>query len=270
MSNELLKQNMWVAAGGVFTRSAAILLAISSVILAATIYGDTTEGSSGTFVGELIAWSGIAYVAHSMLLQNTSGMSGTTNNKPFFRFIWRTGVLTLLPVLLVIPVFFTASSAENNSKEVLVLAALILISPLYLVVFGLFGTCLPAVVMDEGYKIGRTFRRGIRTFLPTIGRLIVGPGLLMSLVIGIAIFYPFYSGDGRVLSETYHFEPANLIPYVAFTLIGVFTTVLTATILSKAYVSGEAKLGPGEHSASATSSKRQEPILSDPNEQTGN
>lgn len=253
---------MWTAAAVASVRSASVLLTVSAAIVALNFFTELSGRSSGAGTTSTFVWCYLAFAAHSVVLKNTAGFATSGTGWQMFRFIWRTIVLSVIPALVIIPILLSGVNAESDTpKEVMILAALLVAMPLFLIEFALFGTMLPAVVMDRGYGIGRTLKRGLKTFFGTAGRLIIGPGLMMLIAVGFYTFFP-HTGDAMLISEQGEIQTFNLIPEIITTLIFAYSTVLTAVVLSKAYITGEEKLGPSDNSASAEPPK-QEPTVAD-------
>ena len=105
-----------------------------------------------------------------------------------------------------------------------------------LLVFGLLGTVLPAFVTNYERGISAAFSRGISQFFWTTGRLLVGPGAIMTAGIIITIIAAIMiDGIGNLLGPDYISSFLTgvllLIVYSTFAL----ATVMTAWILSSAF-----------------------------------
>ena len=109
---------------------------------------------------------------------------------------------------------------------------MLLASPVLLLLLSLFGTALPAVAVGGDSSWGAALKRGRSRFLATVLRLIFGPGLVFVVGLGASIalaMSPALSGNLVV---------GSFLPY----LLGLFSTHLTAAVLSLAYREAEAAL----------------------------
>ena len=184
--------------------------------------------SSLMFVRTLI-WSYLAYAAHAELLLSPD-RDKTADNKRIFSFAWRSFGLSMLAVVPIVFVLFGIRplAASINLSDKLAFAAIIVVvaSISILLVFGLFGTILPAFVANYDRGIKAAFTRGLSQFSWTIGRLLVGPGAIMFAGSVLAVVAAIIVGGNSFL----------------IAIIGVLTdtifalaTVMTAWVLSSAY-----------------------------------
>ncbi len=240
MQSDLTKQNMWNASITVVSRSLTIFL---MVVAAITFFAVFVNQSGAIGLLTTFIWSYLAYAAHAVVLKNASSADLRKQGPSMGQFVFRTYVLALVPALLLFPALIVGFQSEAISKEASTLLYLAFAAPLYLVAFGLFGTTLPAVVMGEDFGFSRSFKRGLKTFMPTVGKLIIGPGVLIAATAAFVSVYPLYTGNGRVFDTEFNFYPLNLVPEVIFAFVGGFATVQTAVILSTAYVTGEEEVG---------------------------
>lgn len=105
---------------------------------------------------------------------------------------------------------------------------LLFLFPTYLVVLGLFGTALPATVARDGtYRLSQ----GLRVALPTMGKLILGPGFV-GLILLVATIAAARSLATFGIAED---SPAMLALYIATRTTGFLTTILAVAVLCDAY-----------------------------------
>ena len=100
--------------------------------------------------------------------------------------------------------------------------------PTYLLVLGLFGTMLPATVDRDGtYRLSQ----GLRVALPTMGKLILGPGF-MGLILLVATVAAARTLTTLGIAEH---SPAMLFLHIATRTTGFLTTILAVAVLCDAY-----------------------------------
>ncbi|WP_127114885.1 hypothetical protein [Shimia sediminis] len=153
--------------------------------------------------------------------------------KPTFNFWFAYG----LPVAAIVVVFFVSFNALNEPYGTSAAGYSTLIM---LVAFGLFlalfGTMIPAATVGTSVGLRAALRRSRQSFWFVLWRLILGPGLygvcLFSLVIVL-------QNKGIIPPEPQAFAqvtPINALWSVTITILGLFNSALTATILSMAYL----------------------------------
>lgn len=244
MNRELLDRNFVVATALATYRNINILFFVVLAIIAIEIAGNLAENSSSFVVASTLTWCYLAFAAHAAVLKNLSGLESISSNNLVWKFFGRTFLLSLLPILVAVLLGLALPAEEReNAAERLILTMLILALPLFLITFSLFGTVLPAIVVEGNRSIARAIRRGFKTFFFTAGRLIIGPGVILALMFWFALAYP-YSDDGLIMADFENFSVQNLIPAIFLTFVSAISTVMLAVILSQAYVRAEEKLPP--------------------------
>ncbi len=204
------------------------------VFLAVFLEGITlwSTGASGS-IGRMVALTFLAYMFHRYFLFDEPltlrRQTGATDTPPFQagRFMLIALALLLAPLALGLWVMF-AVLPPDAAREGQVVTLLATMLPLYLLVLGIFGTLLPAsVARNPRY----TLRAGMRQALPTMGRLILGSGLVG--VVNLVLIL----GLGLMASQSPALQgpvPTYLLGVLATTL-GFLTSILGAATLCAAY-----------------------------------
>lgn len=121
-----------------------------------------------------------------------------------------------------------------------------------LVVFALLGTWLPAVIANGDRRIGAAIDRAERTFFYSAARLLLGPGLLQVVFAGAGLILFAVLLPGILTGEVFGAAGFSIIDLLSLPIIyavHAFTTTLLAVILSRAYLSAEAKAATHPQSA---------------------
>ena len=206
---------------------------------------ETTDIDAGMTVASIVVWSFLAYAAHAEILL-PSDRDKSKDAQRTIGFALRTFGLLLI---VLVPVFVVAGyirtvlpsdSADDQMLFVLVALAMPVLGILWLLVFGLLGTILPAFVADRGRGLGAAFSRGRRQFFWIFGRLLVMPGLvfLFSLIVFVAPLFVFGS-EGDFLGEDYVPDPVASVPALIAYAIQTYAVVLTAVVLSRGFLRDE-------------------------------
>jgi|GEM_PF-2707706 len=144
---------------------------------------------------------------------------------PPFRFGWFMLIsigMVLLPVAIALTLTFTM--VADHSQGTL----LLFLFPTYLLVLGLFGTALPAAVARDGtYRLSQ----GLRVALPTMGKLILGPGLV-GLILLVATLVAAHALTTLGIAED---SPVTLALNIAIRTMGFLTTILAVAVLCQMY-----------------------------------
>ncbi|AMY68168.1 hypothetical protein [Frigidibacter mobilis] len=191
------------------------------------------QGTSGATAGRTIGLLFIAYMFHRHFLfgepLTLRRQTGAADTRPFRagRFILIALALLALPLAGALWVTYSVQS-PGAARADRAGTMLLTMMPLYLLALGLFGTLLPAsVTRDPRY----TLRAGMQQALPTMGRLILGSGLVgafnLVLVSGLEIWasqWPALQGP----------VPMALLGLLA-TTFGFLTSILGAATLCAAY-----------------------------------
>lgn len=113
-------------------------------------------------------------------------------------------------------------------KDTIVGLMFLLLAPLYLLSYSLFGTALPASVARSG-----TFRMssGIKATFGTMGRLILGPGVTGALVLCLALGLDYLVATVSALQSPVGRIAVNILATTA----GFFPALLSVAVLCHMY-----------------------------------
>ena len=234
------------AAGQAILRNTVPYAALAVVgEYAIQVIKETTDIDAGMTVASIVVWSFLAYAAHAEVLL-PSDRDKSKDAQRTIGFALRTFgllVIVLVPVFVVAGYIRTVLPSDSaNDRTLYVLVALVspVIGILWLVVFGLLGTILPAYVADRHRGLGAAFSRGRRQFFWIVGRLLAMPGLVLlaSLIVAGAPLLVFDS-DGDFLGEGYVPDPVASVPALVAYAIQTYAVVLTAVVLSRGFLRDE-------------------------------
>ncbi len=163
---------------------------------------------------------------------STRGIDG--RNVPIFRYALRFTAFFVLAMLTVTGAFVVLSglgllSTETGATPITeTLLGLALSLPVIAVVFGLFGSVLPASAERGDASLRRAFARGRATVGRFVPRFLAGPALLILLGTALLAALPF--GTGLV---------GSTLALILSTLLMEAVALLAATALSLAYIEAE-------------------------------
>ena len=229
------ENGMWQSAWDVFRIN---LKTVGIAIAAATVLDLLAEytGKTGGFgiVVDVIIWSMVAISAHGAVLLGSADIGFNGSQKMFWPFVWRSLVLLFLSFVPFAIALFVIHDGENIFLSILKVLPVLGLAAL--VVFALFGTWLPAVVVNGDKSLSTAADRGGRSFLYVASRLLIGPGLLQTLMIG-SIMLAAMSGilAGEVFGAG-GLSVSDLISLPIIYAVRAFTVTLVAVILSRAYL----------------------------------
>jgi hypothetical protein len=138
-----------------------------------------------------------------------------------------------------IPVFIGIFLTISYGETAIYLTVLLIAGISSILVLGKWGTWLPAVVAGGDRSLRSAGRRGRAVFGYVVSRLLVGPGILTIVSFGAYFFLIgwldlqalVWTGEGPQIWE--------ILISVLFTISQAFVTVMTAVILSRAYLMTE-------------------------------
>jgi hypothetical protein len=215
------------------------------VILAVVLLEAITFFTHGvTQVGaSVFAFGFIALIAHRVvLLDEDYGWSTVFKRSdagavrlPIWGFFWRYGLLVLVfsGVLMALSIYVATSTEIGRSQEtvVVVFSTGFVVSIVMAALVGLIGTVLPAAAVGGDTRFAVALQRGRKRFWKTMGRFVAGP--VVVFIVSVIVM------GGLAMQDAGH--PAAMIILGAMgTVIGVFNTVMVATILSMSYREAEA------------------------------
>lgn len=199
-------------------------------------------GSSGSYrtIADLIIWGMVAISMHGTVLRNEVNL-GTSDSKLLMPFVWRSlvlGVLILVPTIIAVFVFY------DEDLLATILKALPVIGLAALIVFSLWGTWLPATVVNGDKGFGTALSRGTRTFTYTVPRLLLGPGIVQVILLAVGVWS---TTQGIMAGQVFGEAGFSLIDLIAlpfiYALYALLVTIL-AVILSRAYLIAEEAAHP--------------------------
>ncbi|MCR9214621.1 MAG: hypothetical protein NXI13_12960 [Proteobacteria bacterium] len=232
-----------------------ILFAVFAEIAIQALKEQDVIGSGGAFASFFI-WSILACYAHiSILLPEKR--DARADNKIMMGFVLRNLGLTalfLVPSIVIIIFAYNAlntamGGSDDEAFFTAVGMAAIPIMLIFLFVYSLLGTLLPAYVAGRNTGIGKALRRGRRNFFPLMGRLVIGPGILYlgPLIIVVTL--------SNLLQIPEVFFNENWVPnftaLFSYALIYCFqgwAIVMIAWILSYTFLASEAEENTADQS----------------------
>ena len=204
----------------------------------------------------LANWSMLTYMAYATLL--SSHIERPSNPLPRLAgFVVRYAGLAILVFVLAMVVlvfsqtYLAYSYSEDFSQDLLdaefgnaLLVAAIAAELLFVLVYGLLGTCLPASVLRHRQGLSQTFRQGRSTFWATAGLLIAGPVILDLLSFGADMWAEYLStGDVLSIESDVHLFTQGWQPDVpvvlAVVLVNLFhalSLIMTSWVLTGVYL----------------------------------
>ena len=150
------------------------------------------------------------------------------------------GALLLLVFVIGTALLVSWHRADNGDIEVsnsLVIQIWAALDLAFLLVFGLFGTLLPAYVANKGRGLGMALARTRAQFLWIFGHLLLGPLLLTGIALAAWAWVVFdFNLNDAALDHVYPMDFSNLILVTLIALLNALGTVMTAWILSTAFM----------------------------------
>jgi len=242
LTSPTFARGLWPETWRVLTLNTKNVLIYISFMLAIAILPEllTKDGEmSGLWIAQCIAAALLAIPAHLTVLRNNPTLD-TTAKAATMSFVWRgivIGGLSSLPCLMVM-ILLIVKFGQG------VVLATVVFSLLWLVLgsaaFAKWGTALPAAVIDGTKSFSRAGQRGSLTFGYSFPRLLLSFGtitfLQFAVVVGATLI--FKSSD-RVFPIEGGVDIPLLLALAAGLLIGAYGLVMTAVILSRAYLMAE-------------------------------
>lgn len=239
MSGQIdLERNIYAVAGAV-VRANLGPCAFAAVLLALTDLGAGYLHAPLAFIVlRALVLMIVGYAAYRALLSEGAIRGWRAVATPDGRVPWRYAgiMLIILGPILLLGVVWTAPGSgvgpSGLSELVLGVGMVLAYAALYILV----GTALPEVAERGDVALRDAFERG-RAHYRRIGRAMVfGPWLFrvasLLVMIGLSLagvtVDPFHAGSGA-------FQPAGLLPLLAFKASHVFAELMTAVVLVRAY-----------------------------------
>lgn len=211
-------------------------LIVSMMLLGGEIWFGKLNGAVNT-----LAFGFMVHIYHYTLLTGnkvkTMG-SSSPEQSPGLMF-W---LAYIFPFLILIPVFITVMTSMDVQKQAFGLAILICV-PIFILTLSLIGTMLPSAVLRQTASPIAALKRSKSTFWFILWRILVGPTLIFVIFVASTI----WANRQGLIPET----PSNfseITPWTTLllfpTMIGLFNSALTASILSMAYAKSQGETLP--------------------------
>lgn len=159
------------------------------------------------------------------------GLTGGVRRGTIARFALAAFLLLLVPVSLALVVALPMISA-GAAKEVVMAAFMLVVLPCYFLSLCLFGTALPAAACGDRFGIVTTIRRGVKSFFPVAGGLLLSAvpfTLLMAAITG------YLATALGITPDTARLDAISLILGVVTQLGGLVVTTMAVIVLCRAY-----------------------------------
>lgn len=230
-----------------------ILFAAAAELVLQVLKEQDLIGSGGGFPSFFI-WSVVACYAHFAILL-PEDRDRKADNKIMMGFILRNlglSALFIVPSVVIIFLAYDAISAGGAGNDdqmffTVVILATIPVILIFLLVFSLLGTLLPAYVAGRAPGIKKAFQRGRRSFFPVMGKFIIGPGPIyfIPLVAVVTALYMLQIPEA-FFDENWVPNIPVLVSYLLLYCIHGWAVVMAAWILSHTFLEAEADEGAGE------------------------
>jgi hypothetical protein len=206
---------------------------------------DKTLGNAG-LAAPLILLNVLAICIHQAVIKPKLKTPIFMKLSMIWSFSWRwVAMLALCSVLCTISIYllFWLVLTTNGRFDVFISISLIMIFFISTFVFSKWGTVLPAVAVEGDSSIASAAARGRRTFGYSAKRLFFccGPLFIAPPVLTLFRLGKFGAMDTGVIGRPMDAGLPLLFVWLLHSLLALFGTALVATILSRAYLIGEAK-----------------------------
>ncbi len=183
-----------------------------------------------------LLWAYLAYAVHAQILLPDSRKSTTANTRVFGFALRSFGIVMVVGTVFALGAFVLVRLVGVWPGIGVLLAAAALGFPLFV----WLATLLPAYVAGRARGVSAAVERGKAHFGWIAGRLLIGPILFL---VGFSTLYSILSipidSIGPFWNEERVFLPINFFGFFSFSIIQAFATVLTAVILSRAFLREE-------------------------------
>jgi hypothetical protein len=164
------------------------------------------------------------------------------HNSMMWGYVYRLAVMALVCAAAAFLLTFALVHRESSDAFIVLSATLAVI--FYAWVLSMWGTVLPAVAVEGNVGFARGTARGKVTFRYSFLRLLFccGPLLIIGLTLLSLFHWYFGETDESRIGEVTGVDYPALVSGLIASLFALFNTALASTILSRAYLIGEAKL----------------------------
>lgn len=203
---------------------------------------------SGGLVVSYLIWSILACYAHMAILLPEK-RDGREDLDLVFGFAWRNLGLTALffvPALAIVASgadsFIAAFKGEDDQAFMTIVGGgVIPVILIFLLVYGLLGTILPAFITGRNKGMKNAFRRGCRFFFPVMGRLIIGPGFIYLGLSTIGIFLlSLFQVPEMIFQKNWVPNFSTILSFGLIYCIHGWAVIMIAWILSHSFLASEA------------------------------
>lgn len=233
-----LGRNIYVVAAGV-ARANLAPCALATLLLVGTDIGAGYLHAPITFaVLRALTLMLVGYSAYRMLLSAGTVRGWQAAATPEGHVPWRfVGVMLIIlgPILFLGIVWTSPHSSVEPSRLGDIVIGLVMVMA-YASLYVLLGTALPEVAEHGAVSLRAAFARGRARYREIGQAMIVGPWLFRAASLFVLIGLQFAGIEISVFAPyTGTFQPAGLLPLVAFKASHVFAELMTAVVLVRAY-----------------------------------
>lgn len=238
------KKDLWAETGRIMRMGLKwvfLCIALMAAIALFEEFGSRDGKSASMLIPQLIAAAVLAVPAHLGVLRNSTAYDNIASGA-MMSFVWRgvaIGALSTIPSFIILVFALSQGVAE--------IAAIVAMAVFWLVTgslsFAWLGTVLPAVITGHDYSFTAAAARGTRTFKYSFPRLLVSFGLITFLqILGSIGFVMLSSGDGNFFPKAGGVDAMLIMGFLIAQVIGAFGIVMTAVVLSRAFLMAEGKI----------------------------
>lgn len=243
MAQDEAELGLWTKTFQVASRNRVLCSVYVGAMMLIAISADFTSSGSGSSIAQAFAAALLAIPAHLTVLTGNyvpSMWGKNYDNKAQMRFVLRGfGLGALAFGMAMLLTFATLSFGVSQDYIVIVFLPIVLLFSA--LIFGRWGTMLPATVVNADYSLKAAGERGSKTWSYTFSRLLLSFGLLtiLQLAVGLSIT-GISNAEAKFFPATGEINVPLLLGSLATNVIGAIQVVMTAVILSRAYLRAEA------------------------------
>ncbi len=222
-------------------RDNLILILICGTLFVVLEYVNVRFDNKTSYWMPIIVQIWFAYYVHRTILNgkadNLTDLSST--EKTFTSFLWRSLLLFLFLMLLIIPMTIFALIFKDflgDETETFVSGMILLGFPLCGIFLSILGTTLPAAVDGADKSFRAAYQRSRGQILSTFWKYVYGPTLFTIQIIAASFGLQGLGTPTDVFSADNSFDPLGAVVSLILEYIGLFGTTLGVTILCKAYL----------------------------------
>ena len=219
-----------------------VLFVVLTVAAFAMIEFFISLPSFATTIVEIVLWALLAFEAHARILLPVDREKRDDLMKVVKFALRSTGLGLLIVVPLIGLAIYLAFSEFNDRFFVedpldLIIVMSAVSGVLFIVVFAMVGTWLPAYVAQQKLQFSAAFIRGKSTFFRVAGKLIIGPVLIYAFAYAGFVFFGIINpGDSE---NTLPGMMSMFLVFLIFNAVQAFAVIMTAWILSHTFLDTE-------------------------------